>query len=98
MLDHGGITSKDTSFHSLVKPQEPIPLLISEFTSITNEMVKYALPFPDVMTDFLCFYREVLTKVNGRQQQIVLVAHNGTRFDIPFLFAKIEYYNVIPSS
>ena len=86
MLDHEGITDEDSSFYSLMKPQESTPLFISELTSITNEMVKDALPFPDIMTDFLYFYREVLTKVNVRQQQIVLVAHNGTRFDIPFLF------------
>ena len=51
-------------------------------------MVTYDLPFPNVMNYFPYFYREGLTKVNGRKQKIVLVAHNGTRFDIPFLFEK----------
>ena len=43
------------------------------------------------------FYREVLIKVNGRKHQIMLVAHNGTRFYIPFLFSKMEYYDVVPN-
>ena len=58
------------------------PLLIS----ITNEMVKQYLPFPDVIKKILCFYREVLTKINVRQKRIVLAAHSGTQFDTPFLF------------
>ena len=47
---------KVSSFHSIVNPQDPIPSFISKRTSITNEMVKYALPFPNVMNNFLCFY------------------------------------------
>ena len=86
MLNHDRTKIKDSVFYSLVKPPEPIPSLIPELASITKEMVKYDLPFPDVMNYFLCFNMEVLTKVNARQQQILLVAHTGTRFDISFLF------------
>ena len=41
------------------------------------------------MDNFLCIYGEVIMKVNIRQLQIVLGAHNGTRFDVPFLFEKL---------
>ena len=46
---------KVSSFHSIVNPQDPIPSFVSKRTSITNEMVKYALPFPNVINGFLCF-------------------------------------------
>ena len=46
------------------------------------------------MTYFIWFYRGVLTKINGRQQQIVLVKHKGTIFYIPFYKNKMVYYNV----
>ena len=51
-------------------------------------MEKDALPLPDLMRYFICFYIEVLTKFNGNQQQIVLVAHNGTIFENPFICKK----------
>ena len=54
-------------------------------------MVKDAFPFHNLLNDFICFYSELVPKFNVRQQQIVLVAHNGTQFYIPFLFAKMEY-------
>ena len=38
----------------------------------------------------------MLTTFNITQQRIMLFANNGTKFDIPFLFSKMEYYNVIP--
>ena len=88
MIDHEVIMDEDSSFYSLVKPQEPIHLFVSELTSITDEMVKYALPLPDVMTELYVFNWEFLTKVNCRQHHIVLNAHNGKILDIPFLFEK----------
>ena len=86
MFNHGLIMSKDSSFISLVNPQDPTISFISELMPTTNEMLKYDLHFPNVMNDFLCFYREVLTTVNDMQQKIVLVAHNGTIFDTSFIF------------
>ena len=88
MFDHELIMSKDSSFISLVNPQDPTISFISELMPTTNEMLKYDLHFPNVMNDFLCFYREVLTTVNDMQQKIVLVVHNGTRFDIPLFICK----------
>ena len=38
----------------------------------------------------------MLTTFNITQQRIMLFANNGTKFDIPFLFSKMEYYNAIP--
>ena len=55
LLEHERITDTNYSFYSLVKPQDPITSFIPELTSITNEMAKDNLPFPDVMNDFLCF-------------------------------------------
>ena len=51
-------------------------------------MLQYDLLFHGVIAYFICFYKEALTKLNYRKEQTVLVAHNGTRFDIRFLFEK----------
>lgn len=54
-------------------------------------MAKDNLTLPNIMDDFLQFYWEFITKVDGRQQKLMLVSKNGTRVDIPYLFAKMEY-------
>src|SRR4051812_23053816 len=64
-LDHGTLTFGD-EFHSLILPKEPIPLLITQLTGITQEMVKASPPWSDVKEDFLAFIGDA-----------PLVAHNG---------------------
>lgn len=60
-------------FHTLVNPETPIPPFITSLTGISDEMVKRAPRFCEVVDDFLRFIGDS-----------VLVAHNA-RFDIGFL-------------
>lgn len=60
-------------FHTLVNPQLPIPAEVSKITGITNEMVKDAPIFEDVVADFYKFTRNS-----------VMVAHNSP-FDMGFI-------------
>jgi DNA polymerase III epsilon subunit family exonuclease len=60
-------------FHTLVNPEMPIPFFISLLTGITDEMVRDAPKFADVVDEFLAFIGDS-----------VLVAHNAS-FDMRFL-------------
>jgi DNA polymerase III epsilon subunit family exonuclease len=60
-------------FHSLVNPETPIPPFITSLTGISNEMVKDAPRFHEVVGNFLDFIGDA-----------VLVAHNAP-FDMRFL-------------
>jgi DNA polymerase-3 subunit alpha (Gram-positive type) len=60
-------------YNTLVNPEVPIPMFISQLTGITNSMVKDAPFFREIMTDFLDFIGDS-----------VLVAHNA-HFDMRFL-------------
>jgi DNA polymerase III subunit epsilon len=67
-------------FDYLIKPMYPISPEISEITGITNEMVKDAPAFRDVVLP-------ILTQFSGDAD---LAGHNVKRFDAPFLKKKIE--------
>jgi DNA polymerase-3 subunit alpha (Gram-positive type) len=60
-------------FHTLVNPETPIPVFISQLTGITNRMVRNAPKFHEIAADFLDFIGDS-----------VLVAHNA-HFDMRFL-------------
>jgi DNA polymerase-3 subunit alpha (Gram-positive type) len=60
-------------FHTLVNPEMPIPAFITALTGISEEMVKNAPIFSEVVDDFLKFVGDS-----------VLVAHNAG-FDMRFL-------------
>lgn len=60
-------------FHSLVNPKMPIPAFVAALTGISDEMVKAAPVFLDVLDGFLRFIGDS-----------VLVAHNAG-FDMGFL-------------
>ncbi|NNE98964.1 MAG: hypothetical protein HKN25_08075 [Pyrinomonadaceae bacterium] len=64
-------------FQTLVNPETPIPEFITSLTNITNEMVKDAPKFSEVVSAFMEFV--------GNS---VLVAHNAA-FDMRFLNAEI---------
>ena len=61
-------------FQTFVKPNEPISDFITDLTSITNEMVKFAPKFEEVLPDFFKFTRDA-----------VLVGHNISGYDYPLL-------------
>ena len=60
-------------FHALVNPEIEVPPFISALTGISNEMVRSAPPFAEVVPQFLEFIGDS-----------VLVAHNA-QFDMGFL-------------
>lgn len=63
----------DDKFHTLVNPEEPIPLFITQLTGISDAMVEDAPKFKDIADEFLNFIGNA-----------VLVAHNAS-FDMRFL-------------
>ena len=60
-------------FHTLVNPETPIPIFISQLTGISDQMVRNEPKFSEIAPDFLDFIGDS-----------VLVAHNA-HFDIRFL-------------
>lgn len=69
-VSQGRITAE---YQTLINPETPIPLFISELTGITDRMVRNAPVFGEVIPDFLDFIGDA-----------VLVAHNA-HFDMRFL-------------
>ena len=72
-------------FHELVKPPRPIPQFITQLTGISNHDVQNCRLFDEVGASFLEFLEERLEESVSTKPIGVLVAHNGNRFDIPFL-------------
>ncbi len=69
-VEKGKITNQ---FHTLVNPETPIPIFITQLTGITDSMVRNAPKFREIAGDFLEFIGDA-----------VLVAHNSP-FDMRFL-------------
>ena len=65
-------------FHTLVNPEVPIPPFITSLTGISDDMVRDAPRFSEVVDDFLRFIGDS-----------VLVAHNSP-FDLGFLNHEIS--------
>lgn len=68
-------------YHQLVNPMKPIPAEITEITGITDEMVRDMPTIQDVLPGFLRYVGDD-----------VVVAHNGTLFDKPFVSHFVEKY------
>ena len=65
------------SFERLINPGMAIPQDAMNVHQITDEMVKDAPPFKEVMLDFIAFCGD----------SVALVAHNLVNFDLPFIQA-----------
>ncbi len=74
-VENGKIIDK---FHTLVNPETPIPIFITQLTGISDSMVKLAPKFGEIASDFLDFIGDS-----------VLVAHNAP-FDMRFLNHEIS--------
>ena len=70
----GGRVVAEESFDTFVKPRERIPPFITSYTGISNAHVQGA---PDAA--------EALRSFSRFAGQSLLVAHNGQRFDMPFI-------------
>jgi DNA polymerase III epsilon subunit-like protein len=95
ILDPNGIPLEDAIFLELVKPNAAIPPFITELTSITNDSVSTAERFPEVaraFIKFMCQHSDEYSNqhVDVRIEHIILVAHNGKVFDIPFLIQQLS--------
>jgi DNA polymerase-3 subunit epsilon len=65
----------DKSFSTLINPQIPIPKEATKIHNITDEMVKPAPLFKEIIPDF----------INFLGTDFVLIAHNNDAFDVHFL-------------
>jgi DNA polymerase III alpha subunit (gram-positive type) len=72
-MRHGKINSKER-FETFVRPQKHIPSFISGLTGITDRDVRDAPEPPAALIAFSQFVGDA-----------TLVAHNGRRFDLPFV-------------
>jgi DNA polymerase III epsilon subunit-like protein len=88
----------DDVFKSFIKPHNPIPAIISELTGIRNEDVEGAAEFKTTATNFFEFITGKTTLFESENDtaihDIILVAHNGKRFDIPFLLSAMDRYQL----
>lgn len=75
---------RNQTFCKLINPNIPIPKEATAIHHITDDMVKEAPSFYDVGKEFLDFC----------QGDVVLVAHNGDSFDIPFLESEFKQANL----
>ncbi len=74
----------DKTFCTFVNPGCPIPAEVTQITKITDEMVKDAPPFKDIIPSFLEF-------CSG---DVVLIAHNNDGFDKLFLEAEFGWAGI----
>lgn len=65
---------QERRFETYVRPQSRIPSFITSLTGISNEDVRVAPPCAEAIRAFSLFVGEA-----------TLVAHNGKRFDLPFI-------------
>jgi DNA polymerase III alpha subunit (gram-positive type) len=90
-----GIPLEDATFSELVKPNATIPSFITELTTITNENVSTTASFPEVASAFIQFMCQHSSKYSSQHvdvciDHIILVAHNGKGFDIPFFMQQLS--------
>ncbi len=89
-LTHLGIPIEDATFDQLVKPKISIPPHITTITSISDDHVADADPFPIVAEAFIRFLVDTAAENpvddNTPVDFIILVGHNARVFDVPFFF------------
>ena len=77
---------KIDEFHEYIKPRQPISRVITDLTGITNSMVQNKLNTWDVLPMFYVWCKEVGVDA--------FVGHNIDAFDMGFMRAKAQIYNV----
>jgi DNA polymerase III epsilon subunit-like protein len=89
-----GVEIEEAFFSELVKPLRKIPPHITTLTSITNDLVNTAKPFPVVAGNFFRFIKEQADEQGGIYE-IILVFHNAKVFDIPWLMHQLTAHGII---
>jgi len=79
---NGSIIPNDF-FFSYIKPQCSIPGFITAYTGITEHDVKKAPSLSKILPEFSIFCNNSL-----------IIAHNGQRFDLPFIFHSCRKHNI----
>jgi DNA polymerase III alpha subunit (gram-positive type) len=94
-----GIHIEEGVYDTIVKPCKPINNFIATLTGITTEMVVDARPFPEVAEEFFDFvhqqFHEYARQCDKTISHIVMVAHNGRVFDMPFLLRSLDRFNLL---
>ena len=85
ILNSEGFGLEDADFDSFVWPTTHIPPIISTLTGIDDSMVEDARQISEVGRDFHKFVEQYGQHVS----HVVLIAHNGIWFDVPFLLSSI---------
>jgi DNA polymerase III epsilon subunit-like protein len=100
VLGLDGIALEDGSFGSLlvVHPSKDILTFIASLTGITNDVVKTASDFTAVATEFFQFMGDIAqnhaTVAASDIDHIILAAHNGRAFNVPFFKRSIDPHNL----
>lgn len=91
-----GVPLEDGGFNRLVNPRRTIPTIVTELTGITDEMVSNEDTFDVAGGDFINFLLNTIDKHSETNlvEHLVLTAHNGNRFDIPFLLSSFTKHQV----
>ena len=98
ILDPTGVPFEDGAFQSYVSGNKQIPLHIVSLTGITNDKVANAPTFDVAFSSLLRFVHEKLmdwsSSPTEKIARVCFVAHNGQRFDLPFLLKQVDKYKV----
>jgi DNA polymerase III epsilon subunit-like protein len=90
IIEIAAVDNLGNTFEQLVKPIKPIPKKITEITKITNEMVQDKADAKTAIELFVEFIRGK----NTNTHPIYLIGHNSHSFDMPFVKAKCNEYNI----
>ncbi len=97
-LGPDGSIIDDSEFAALVNPGVEIPTTIVQLTKITQQMVNNKPAFNVIGNDWVKHNVNILRdyeKEKGWEvENVIFVAHNGRRFDVPFLLHQMKAFNV----
>ncbi|KAG7344713.1 DNA polymerase III subunit alpha [Nitzschia inconspicua] len=110
VLGPDGTSVEHGYYETLIRPQkQKVSMYVTAVTGITNEMVQTAPDLSTVMIDFFdvvnssvdtyCGYYYSSSSSSSSSStsnidKIILVAHNGRRFALPFLVRSLERHNL----
>jgi DNA polymerase III epsilon subunit-like protein len=98
-LDPIGIQIEDGAFEQLVRPNQCVSPFITQLTTITNDLVSNSERFPAVADAFIRFMQGRADEYSAEKGitigHIILVAHNGKGFDIPFFIQQLSKHNML---